>query len=204
MSITKKKPPTYVIYTDGSCVPNPGPGACAFVLFLGDDKTPLKEAARAYLTTTNNRMELMAALWAMQEIKTPSTLRVFSDSQYLVKGMNEWVYGWISRNWYKWTGDPVQNTDIWKQLVKERERHIKVTFTWVRGHIGNTWNERCDQLAVKAIRETADEDMLIDELYKSASPRLIVAEEVEVAYCLCCGLPAEDGREYCGAHLVRF
>jgi len=200
MPVAKQKPTTYIIYTDGTCTPNPGTGAYAFVVLLGENKEPVKEVACAYAVTTNNRMELMAALWAMKEIATPSILRLFSDSQYLVRGMNEWVNGWMRRDWHKWTGDPVQNADIWKELVIEQRRHVRVSFTWVRGHTGNVWNERCDALAETAVRETSDADMLVDEGYAPALPQL--AEE-EIQYCFC-GLPTEDGREYCGAHQVRF
>jgi len=188
------KVPTFAIYTDGACNPNPGIGACAFVAFLGDAVDPFTEKVHAYELTTSSRMEMMAALSAMQHLP-PSVLRIFSDSSYLVKGMNEWVNSWAKRGWVKLAGDPVKNVDLWKALMEERNRHIRVSFTWIRGHNGHVWNERCNTLAETAVRETADEDLLVDVGY--APPREM--EDEAPQFCPC-GYPAEDGRQYCGFH----
>jgi len=191
------KPITYSIYTDGAYSQQLGIGACAFVMLVGESKETFAEMVKAYGATTSNRMELAAPLWAMQTIPNASIIRFFSDSQYVVKGMNDWVWQWVRRDWCKGNGDPVQNVDLWKALIEERKRHFKVSFTWVKGHNGNIWNERCDLLAETAVKETAEADLFIDAGYKQ--PNAQQEEEFAPEFCPC-GLPVEDGYSYCGAH----
>ena len=151
------------IYTDGSARGNPdGPGGYGCVLQYTDSKGVLheKELSQGYVRTTNNRMELMAAIAGLEELRRPCEVDLYSDSQYLVKAFNEhWIEGWIRRGWKRSGKEPVKNVDLWKRLLKAMEPHT-VRFHWVRGHAGHEMNERCDSLATAA----ADgENRIVDE-----------------------------------------
>ena len=136
------------IFTDGACSGNPGPGGWGAVLRCGAAERELSGGAPA---TTNNRMELTAAVEALSALKRPCRVTLTSDSQYLTKAVNErWVFNWKRKNWVKKPGEPVPNADLWKQLLDLLAVH-DVTFVWVRGHNGHPENERCDCLAVAAI-----------------------------------------------------
>lgn len=137
-----------VIYTDGGCDPNPGPGGWA-VLILQDGQE--KELMGADPDTTNNRMELTAAIRALRSLKAPSTVTLYTDSQYLQKGIDEWMSGWLARNWKASTGKPVLNQDLWKELLEAQKPH-KVRWQWVKGHAGNVYNTRVDALVHQARR----------------------------------------------------
>lgn len=126
------------IWTDGACLGNPGPGGWAAVLRLGERE---KELVGGEPETTNNRMELMAAISALEALKRPSKVRLVSDSEYVVKGITEWLPGWRAKGWKK-----VKNRDLWERLAEVAGRH-EVTWEWVRGHSGNVMNERVDRLA---------------------------------------------------------
>jgi len=136
-----------VIYTDGGCDPNPGTGGWAAILTSGDNERELSGAAA---NTTNNRMELTAAVEALSALKRPCKVVVVTDSQYLQKGVTEWMAGWKRRGWRR-AGGPVKNQDLWQQLDALSAEH-DVHWTWVRGHAGHEYNERCDVLATEARR----------------------------------------------------
>ncbi|MBQ2275807.1 MAG: ribonuclease HI [Lachnospiraceae bacterium] len=141
------------IYTDGSARGNPdGPGGYGTVLEYTklDGTKHRKELSGGYKKTTNNRMELMAAIVGLEALNRPCKVKLYSDSQYLVKAFNEgWLEGWIKKGWKRGKNEPVKNVDLWKRLLKAKEPH-QVEFIWVKGHAGHPENERCDQLATSA------------------------------------------------------
>jgi len=140
---------TIEIFCDGACSGNPGPGGFGAILRSGKLE---KELSGAEYDTTNNRMELTAAITALEALKRPSRAIVTTDSQYLAKGMNEWLSGWIRRGWINSKKDPVLNRDLWERLDSLSKIH-SVEWKWVRGHSGHPENERCDELARAAITE---------------------------------------------------
>ncbi|MBQ9866435.1 MAG: ribonuclease HI [Lachnospiraceae bacterium] len=151
------------IYTDGAARGNPdGPGGYGAVLQFIDSKGVLheKELSAGYKKTTNNRMELMAAIVALEELTKPCEVDLHSDSKYLVDAFNQhWIDSWIKKGWKRGKNEPVKNIDLWKRLLKAKEQH-KVRFIWVKGHAGEEINERCDKLATTA----ADGDKLLDDV----------------------------------------
>jgi len=136
------------IYTDGACTGNPGPGGYGAVLKYGDT---VKEISGCELRTTNNRMEMMAVIKALQQLKRPCKVRVVTDSNYLVKGMTQWIHGWVRRNWINSQKRPVLNRELWEEILELSRKH-QITWQWVKGHDGHPENERCDQLARAAIK----------------------------------------------------
>jgi ribonuclease HI len=141
---------TVEIYTDGACRGNPGPGGWA-ALLIHDQRE--KELSGAERLTTNNRMELLAAIRALEALKKPGTsARVYTDSQYVIKGIEEWVASWKARGWRTADKKPVKNQDLWEQLDALAARH-DLEWHWVRGHSGIPGNERVDALANRAIDE---------------------------------------------------
>lgn len=141
------------IYTDGSARGNPdGPGGFGTVLQYVDTKGQLheRELSGGYKRTTNNRMELMAAIMGLEALNRPCQVELYSDSKYLVDAFNQkWIDGWIKKGWRRGKNEPVKNVDLWKRLLAAMEQH-QVTFNWVKGHDGHPQNERCDQLATAA------------------------------------------------------
>ena len=136
------------IYTDGACKGNPGPGAYAAVLISGRHR---KEIAAGYRMTTNNRMELLAAISALELLHEPCRIELHSDSKYLVQAITQkWIEGWKRRNWLTSDKKPVKNKDLWLRLIRAMEPH-RIHWSWVKGHAGNTENERCDDLANIAV-----------------------------------------------------
>lgn len=135
------------IFCDGACSGNPGVGGYGAILRCG---TVQKELSGAAGSTTNNRMEMTAAIEALTALKRPCAVTVVTDSQYLVKGMTEWLPGWIKRGWINSKKEPVLNRDLWELLVQAAGCH-RVTWVWVKGHNGHPENERCDALARAAI-----------------------------------------------------
>jgi len=131
-----------IIYTDGACIGNPGPGGYGVIVINGGAR---QELSGGFRRTTNNRMELTAALVGLQTLKEPARVQLFSDSQYLVNGINE---GW-ARSWRLKHYKNKKNPDLWERLLQLCDRH-QVSFNWVRGHRGQPENERCDQLSVQA------------------------------------------------------
>ena len=126
------------LFCDGSALGNPGPGGYGVVLRFGDKE---KEIVGGERHTTNNRMELLAVIEGLRVLKEPCEVEIISDSSYVVKGINEWLVGWIKRDFKK-----VKNIDLWKEYIEVSAKH-KVKATWVRGHDGHEENERCDKLA---------------------------------------------------------
>ncbi len=141
--MTDATPSSVTIYTDGACSGNPGPGGWGAILqFNGQEK----EIFGGEPLTTNNRMELMAAIIALESLKRPCPVILYTDSQYVRQGITEWIHGWKKRQWRKADGKPVINTDLWQRLETANKAH-KVDWRWVRGHAGDPMNERADALA---------------------------------------------------------
>lgn len=137
------------IFTDGACRGNPGPGGWGALLRYGDHE---REIFGGEAETTNNRMEMTAALKALESLSEPCLVDLTTDSEYLRKGMTEWLAGWKARNWRTASRQPVKNADIWKALEKAVARH-DIRWHWVKGHSGHAENERADQLANRGIDE---------------------------------------------------
>jgi ribonuclease HI len=138
--------PIIEIFTDGSCEGNPGPGGWAALIRENGRE---KELAGSERESTNNRMELTAALRALQSLKQSSQVLLYTDSQYLRRGITEWLPGWQARGWKRKTG-ALANVDLWQALAKEIKRH-KIDWRWVKGHAGHAENDRVDRLARKAM-----------------------------------------------------
>ena len=135
------------IYTDGACLGNPGPGGYGVVLKYGDHR---KELSGGFRHTTNNRMEIMAAIVGLESLKERCQVTLYSDSEYLVKAMTlGWARKWRAKGWRRDGKQKALNPDLWERLLRLCEYHT-VEFKWVRGHAGNAENERCDQMAVEA------------------------------------------------------
>lgn len=140
--------PEVTIYTDGACSGNPGPGGYGAILVSGNRR---KEISQGYARTTNQRMELMAVIAALEQLKRPSDVRVYTDSTYVRQGITSWIYQWRQRGWRTAAKKPVKNRDLWERLLALTEKH-RVDWEWVKGHSGHPENERCDQLATGAIQ----------------------------------------------------
>jgi len=142
------------IYTDGACRGNPGRGGYGVVMKSGSFE---KELSQGYQKTTNNRMELLAAIVGIEALKEPCQIELFSDSKYLVDAHNQnWIAGWKKKGWTRGKGQTLANVDLWKRMNAAETPH-KITWTWVKGHAGHDQNERCDKLATDA----ADGDGLV-------------------------------------------
>lgn len=153
-----------VIYTDGSSRGNPGPGGYGAVLRCYDPSGALheRELSAGYAKTTNNRMELMGVIAALEALTRPCEVEVHSDSQYVVNAFNQhWVDGWKRRGWKNAKKEPVKNPDLWRRLLDAMAPH-QVRYVWVKGHAGADLNERCDQLAVAAATAPRPQ-LLVDE-----------------------------------------
>lgn len=157
--VISQKPVT--IYTDGACIGNPGPGGYGVVLLWN---THRRELSGGYQLTTNNRMEMMAAIAGLEALKEPCQVTLYSDSQYLVDAMTKgWAKRWQSNGWRRNAKDLAKNPDLWERLLKLCQEH-EVTFVWVRGHAGNPENENCDRLAVAAARS---QSLAVDSGYQA-------------------------------------
>ena len=139
--------PHITIYTDGACSGNPGPGGWAALLKFGQHE---KELFGSEPETTNNRMELTAAFEALKALKEPCQIDFYTDSEYLKKGINEWIVNWKRKGWKTAAKKAVKNQDLWKALDEVIQEH-QINWHWVRGHAGNKYNERVDKLAREAI-----------------------------------------------------
>ena len=150
------------IYTDGAARGNPdGPGGYGTILSYTDSKGQehIREFSQGYIKTTNNRMELMAAIVGLEALTKPCDVELYSDSQYVIKAFNDhWIDGWIKKGWKRGKNEPVKNVDLWKRLLEATKPH-NITFIWVKGHDGHAQNERCDFLATSA----ADGTNLIED-----------------------------------------
>ena len=147
MTISEKQI-TVEIFTDGACSGNPGPGGYGAILKYGKET---KEISGCAPMTTNNRMEMMGVIEALKQLKRPCKIRIVTDSNYLIKGMTEWMPGWIKRNWLNSQKKPVLNKDLWEMLLELTQSH-QIKWEWVKGHCGHPENERCDQLARDIIK----------------------------------------------------
>ena len=148
---------TIYLYTDGACSGNPGPGGYGAILKFGANE---KELSAGYKMTTNNRMELMAAIAGLEALREPCNVELYSDSKYLVDSISKgWLYGWQKKNWVKSDKKKVLNVDLWQRLLCLMSVH-NVNVNWVKGHNDHPENERCDRLAVEAYGK---DDLLIDE-----------------------------------------
>ena len=141
--------PHVIVHTDGACSGNPGPGGWGAILTWGDHEKELKGGEPH---TTNNRMELMAAISALEALKRPSTVDLHTDSQYVQLGISQWIQGWKRNGWKTADKKPVKNADLWRRLDEIMSRH-NVRWHWVKGHAGHAMNERADALARAAIAE---------------------------------------------------
>jgi len=149
-----------IIYTDGACSGNPGPGGYGAVLLTAGKRL---ELSQGYTNTTNNRMELLGVISALEQLKRPCKVILYSDSQYVVDAVTKrWVHGWQRKGWRKADNKPALNVDLWQRLLPLLDLH-QVEFKWVRGHNNNVENERCDVLAVAAAQ---GEGRLVDEGYR--------------------------------------
>lgn len=149
------------IYTDGACTGNPGKGGYGAVLIYNGNE---KRISKGFRKTTNNRMELMAAIDALSLLKEACIVDLYSDSKYLTDAVNQkWLSSWQKNGWKKSDKKPVLNRDLWEKLLLLLNRHT-VTFIWVKGHNGNPYNEACDTMAVEAYNNSSDN---IDETYEN-------------------------------------
>ncbi|MEM7503581.1 MAG: ribonuclease HI [Pseudomonadota bacterium] len=140
------------MYTDGACRGNPGPGGWGVLLLAGDHRKTLHGGEAS---TTNNRMELTAAIEGLRALKRPAEVVLYTDSKYVMDGIREWLPNWKARGWRTASKKPVKNKDLWQELDAETQRH-EVRWKWVRGHTGNPGNEAADALANQGIDELAD------------------------------------------------
>ena len=151
------------IYTDGGCEPNPGAGGWGVVLIYGEHR---KELSGGYGLTTNNRMEIMAVIKGLEALKEPCVVKVYSDSEYVVKAMTlGWVERWKRRGWHRKGNKVAANYDLWARLDALCQEH-EVEFIWVKGHADIPGNERADQLAMSALRA---DDLAVDEFYENST-----------------------------------
>ncbi|MCA9280112.1 MAG: ribonuclease HI [Phycisphaeraceae bacterium] len=150
--------PHVLLYTDGACSGNPGPGGWAFVLQHPASGKEI-EGAGAELETTNNRMELQAVIEGLQQLKIPSEVDLYSDSQYVLKGLEEWMANWKKRGWRTSSKQPVKNKDLWERLDTLKSTHL-IRFHWIKGHNEHPENERCDAMAVQARERLVEEHNL--------------------------------------------
>ena len=158
---------TVTIYTDGACIGNPGPGGYGAVLLSGEHR---KELSGGFANTTNNRMEILAAVVGLESLKKPSAVTIYSDSRYLVDAIEKgWALKWQANGWMRNKKERAVNPDLWERLLDLTKQH-DVAFRWVRGHAGNKENERCDKLAVAAAK---GRNLPADSGYKSNPKTLL-------------------------------
>ncbi len=140
--------PDLFAYTDGACSGNPGPGGWGVLLLARDGAQVIKERTLqgGEADTTNNRMELMAAISALESLTRPSAITIITDSAYVKNGVTSWIHGWKRNGWKTSDNKPVKNTDLWQRLESAQSRH-QVTWRWIKGHAGHAENERADELA---------------------------------------------------------
>lgn len=140
--------PKVTIYSDGGASPNPGAGGWGALLIYGEHQKELSGGER---NTTNNRMELTAACEALEALTKPCVVDFYTDSEYVKKGISEWIKGWVKKNWRKADGKPVLNQDLWQRLHEATQKH-EIHWHWVKGHAGHVHNEHVDQLATEGRR----------------------------------------------------
>ncbi|MGI9421882.1 MAG: ribonuclease HI [Hyphomicrobiaceae bacterium] len=145
--MTDQTRPEVTIYTDGACSGNPGPGGWGVILISGPHR---KELCGGEPETTNNRMELMAAIAALEALKRPSSVTLYTDSTYVRDGITKWIVGWRRNGWRTAARKPVKNAELWQRLDTAQQRH-EIDWRWVKGHAGHPENERADELARSGI-----------------------------------------------------
>lgn len=150
----------FVIYTDGACSPNPGPGGWGAVIL--EDGSVVSELSGAEPESTNNRMELTAAVKALESLDQSARIDLYTDSTYVKKGITEWIFNWQKNNWRTASKTEVKNSDLWRQLLEQIGRH-DIEWHWVKGHADNRWNNRADELAVAARKSEARTDNAVGE-----------------------------------------
>lgn len=143
------------IFTDGSCLSNPGPGGYGAILRYGAHE---KEFSAGFYMTTNNRMEMMAAIVALEALTQPCAITLSTDSQYVRQGITSWIHNWKKRGWKTADKKPVKNVDLWQRLDSALNRH-EIHWKWVKGHAGHVENERCDELARSAAGKPSQADV---------------------------------------------
>ena len=143
------------IYTDGSCLGNPGPGGIGILLRY---KQHEKEISQGYRLTTNNRMELLAVIIALESLNESCAVSLYSDSQYMKNGINQWIHNWKRKNWLTSNKKAVKNQDLWQRLDQAINRHT-INWQWVKGHAGHLENERVDQLARQGAEAPTQDDL---------------------------------------------
>ena len=161
--------PRVTLFTDGACSGNPGPGGWGCVLRTPEGEVELSGGETA---TTNNRMEMLAALRGLEELADPSHVELWTDSQYLRNGITSWIHNWMRKGWRTASGEPVKNEDLWRELWEQTRIH-EIEWRWVRGHDGNSDNERCDRLAVAAVvrARKGDTEILLKRVGLDDVPR---------------------------------
>jgi ribonuclease HI len=142
-----------VIYTDGACAGNPGPGGWGYIVLNAIDKAFIRRSCGGEKATTNNRMELMAAISALEsfEQNRPESITIITDSKYVLQGITEWIKGWKKNGWMGSNKTPVKNKDLWERLETTSLKYSNLKWVWVKGHSGNIWNDAVDELAVSGI-----------------------------------------------------
>ena len=140
---------TVIIYTDGACRGNPGPGGWGVLIEYGESS---EELYGGDILTTNNKMELTAAIMALKEIKQPCEIMLYTDSKYVLQGIEEWIHNWKKKGWIGTNKKPVKNIELWKELDELRDKH-NIKWNWVKGHSGDAGNETADMLANRGIDE---------------------------------------------------
>jgi ribonuclease HI len=154
--------PEISLYSDGGAEPNPGKGGFGVIMSY---KGIIREFSQGYELTTNNRMELLGVIYGLERLKTKSIVSVFTDSRYVIDGIEKgWAERWRSNNWYRTKTDKAVNFDLWDRLLTLISAQQKVTFNWIKGHAGHLENERCDELALAALE---GDELLVDTAYKS-------------------------------------
>ena len=143
------------MYTDGSCLGNPGPGGYGAILRYNQHN---KELSQGFKLTTNNRMELLAPIVALESLKEKCKVTITTDSKYVKQGITQWIFGWLKNNWKTASKQPVKNVDLWKRLYDASQKH-DIEWQWVKGHSGHTENERVDDLA----RDAASSSNLLED-----------------------------------------
>ncbi len=190
------------IYTDGAARGNPdGPGGFGTVIHYVDPagKLHTKEISGGYKRTTNNRMELMAAIAGLEALNRPCEIELYSDSQYLVNAFNQhWIEGWIKKGWKRGKNEEVKNVDLWKRLLAAKEPH-QISFFWVKGHNGHPENERCDFLATSA----ADGDELMVVRETDGAKNILIATHDGMAVCFAESDVRPTGRTSMGVRGIR-
>lgn len=160
--IMTKNIPKVTVYSDGGAEPNPGKGGFGVIMIYGEYR---KEFSQGYRLTTNNRMELMGVIFALEQLKKPCIVDIYTDSQYVVNGITKgWAQRWRANNWYRTKKEKAINYELWEQLLNLISANVQVKFHWIKGHAGYFENERCDTLATEALN---GENLLEDLGYKN-------------------------------------